>query len=238
MKMIKTAFAGLLLLSSSILQAQTADEVVNKHIAAIGGKDVITKIKTQVTDADLEVMGSTLTSQTTIVVGVGFKNVANFNGQEIIQCVTPTGGWMINPLQGQTDPQPLPEDQVKAAQSAFDLGGELFNYQAKGSKVELAGTEKIGSADAIKLKLTNKEGKSTLYFIDPATYYVVKRETTSTIQGQDVTAVSTFSNFKKTDIGYVMPYTTVSNQGFEITINVTKVEFNKEVDPKIFEMPK
>ena len=236
--MIKTAFAGLLLMSSSILHAQTADEVINKHIAAIGGKDVISKIKSQVTEANLSVMGSELSSTTTVLVGVGFKNVANFNGQEIVQCVTPNGGWMINPLQGMTDPQPLPEDQVKAAQSAFDMGGDLYNYQAKGSKVELAGNENVEGVNAIKLKLTNKDGKVTNYYVDPATYYVVKRETTNNIQGQDVTASAVFSNFKKTDIGYVMPYTTVSNQGFEITINVTKVEFNKEIDPKIFEMPK
>jgi len=57
-------------------------------------------------------MGSTLTSISTMLVGKGFKNVANFNGQEIIQCITPTGGWMINPLAGQTDAQALPDDQV------------------------------------------------------------------------------------------------------------------------------
>lgn len=238
MKMLRSVFAGMLLLSSALVQAQTADEVVTKHIAAIGGKDVISKITSQIVESDLSVMGSTLTSKTTILVGKGFKSEANFNGQDIIQVVTPTGGWMINPLAGQTDPQPLPEEQVKAAQSAFDLGGDLFNYQAKGSKVELAGKEKVEGVDAIKLKLTNKEGKESFYFIDPTTYYVVKRESTNNVGGQDVTAVATFSNFKKTDIGYVMPYTTVSNQGFEITINVNKVEFNKEIDPKIFEMPK
>lgn len=238
MRILQVAVSAVLLLTANYAQAQTADEVINKHITAIGGKDVITKIKSQVTDADLEVMGSTLSSQTTVLVGVGFKNVANFNGQEIVQCVTPAGGWMINPLQGMTDPQPLPEEQVKAAQSAFDVGGDLFNYQAKGSKAELAGTEKIDAVNAIKVKLTNKEGKSTLYYFDPATYYVIRREATNTVQGQDVTVVSNFSNFKKTDIGYVIPYTTVTNQGFEITINVTKVEFNKTIDPKIFEMPK
>lgn len=238
MKMLSSVFAGMLLLSSAFVQAQTADEVVNKHIDAIGGKDVINKITSQVVESDLSVMGSTLTSKTTILVGKGFKSEANFNGQDIIQCVTPTGGWMINPLAGQTDAVALPEDQVKAAQSAFDLGGELFNYQQKGSKVELAGKEKVEGVEAIKLKLTNKEGKETMFFVDPTTYYVIKRESTTSMNGQDMTATAVFSNFKKTDIGYVMPYTTVSNQGFEITINVSKVEFNKPVDPKIFEMPK
>ena len=231
-------FCVALMLVGATVNAQTADEVINKHIAAIGGKDLIKSIKSQVVEADMSVMGSTLTSTSTIVVGKGFKNVANFNGQEIIQVVTPTSGWMINPLAGQTDPTPLPEDQVKAAQSAFDLGGDLFDYTAKGSKVELAGKEKVEGVDAIKLKLTNKEGKDIFYFLDPSTHYIIKRESTISAQGQDMTMVSTYSNHKKTDLGYVMPYTTVTNQGFEITINVTKVVFNKEIDPKIFDMPK
>lgn len=238
MKLLKAVFAGSVLLFNTSVYSQTADEVVNKHINAIGGKAVLNSIKSQVTESELSVMGSDLTSKTTILVGKGFKNVANFNGQEIIQCITPTGGWMINPLAGQTDPTPLPEDQVKAAQSALDIGGDLFNYKEKGSKVELAGNETIEGVNAIMLKLTNKEGKDVWYYIDPSTYYIVKRESTSNTGGQDITATSIFSNYKKTDIGLVMPYTTVVNQGFEMTINITKIEFNKEVDPKIFEMPK
>jgi hypothetical protein len=145
---------------------------------------------------------------------------------------------MVNPLAGQTDPQPLTADQVKAAQSTLDAGSDLFNYKAKGSKVELAGRETVEGVNTYKLKLENKEGKATFYFLDLSTYYIIKRESTTNVNGEDMTAVSTFSNYKKTDIGLVVPHTTITNQGFEITITVTKVEYNKTIDPKIFEMPK
>lgn len=238
MKMLRLAFAGVLLLSTAYVQAQTADEVVSKHLAAIGGKDVINKIKSQVIESSISVMGSDLTSTSTLLVGKGFKNVANFNGQEIIQCITTTGGWMINPLAGQTDPTALPDDQVKAAQSVLEIAGGLMNYKEKGGKVDLAGTESVEGVKAIKLKLTDKDGKESFYWLDPATYYIVKRESTTEANGQSITASSLFSNFKKTDIGFVMPFTTIVNQGFEMTITVEKVTFNTEIDPKIFEMPK
>ena len=236
--MLRSVLAGVLLLSTALVHAQTADEVINKHIAAIGGKDVLAKIKSQIVESNLNVMGSDLTSTSTLLVGKGFKNVANFNGQEIIQCITTTGGWMINPLAGQSDPTPIPEDQVKEAQATLEVGGGLFNYKEKGAKAELVGKEKVESVDAIKLKLTNKDGKESFYYIDPATNYLIKHEVMINAQGQDMTMTSLFSNYKKTDIGYVIPYTTVRNQGFEMTITVNKVEFNKDIDPKIFEMPK
>lgn len=226
------------MLSTALVQAQTAEDVVNKHIAAIGGKDVISKIKSQVTESNINVMGSDLSATSTLLVGKGFKNVANFNGQEIVQVITPTSGWMINPLAGQTDPTPLPEDQLKSSQSALEVGGGLVNYKERGGKVDLAGTENIDGVAAIKVKLTSKDGKESFYYIDPATNYVIKHEATENVQGQEMTMASTFSNFKKTDIGLVVPYTTVRNQGFEMTISILKVEFNKDVDPKIFDMPK
>jgi outer membrane lipoprotein-sorting protein len=239
MNMLKPIFAGLLLMTSALLHAQTADEVINKHIAAIGGKDVIMKITSQVAESDLTVMGTPLTSKTYVLVGKGYRNEASLNGQDIIQVVTPTGGWMINPLAGMTEAQALPEDQVKDAQSSFDLGGDLFNYKEKGNKVELAGTASVDRVtNAIRLKLTNKEGKETMYYLDPATHYVVRTEAKENVNGQEIDTYTSFSNFKKTDVGYVMPYSIVANRGIEISMTITKVEFNKEIDPKIFEMPK
>ena len=239
MRMLRTVLAGTLLLSVSFAQAQSADEIMNKHIAAIGGRAAIESIRSQVINSSLSVMGSELTSTSTLLVGKGFKNVANFNGQEIIQVITPTSGWMINPLAGQTDPTPLPDDQVQAAQGTLTLGDDIYNYQKKGHKVELVGRETVEGINTYKIKMTNaKDGKEGFYYFDPSTYYLVKRESTTEANGQSMTSTSVFSNFKKTDVGFVMPFTIVSNQGFEMTINVTDVKFNVEVDPKIFEMPK
>lgn len=238
MKLLRIVFAGIVLMSANYAQSQTADEIIDKHVAAIGGKAVIESIKSQVVEADLSVMGSTLTSKTTILVGKGFRNEANFNGQDIIQVITPTGGWMINPLAGQTDPTPLPEDQVKAAQPALFMASKLYDYKAKGVTIETAGRETIEGANTYKLKVTDKDGKISYYYIDPTTYYVVKQDDHVNVQGQDMVATALFSDYRKTEIGYVIPYTTVRNQGFEMTITVTGVKYNVDVDTKVFEMPK
>ena len=244
MNLFRSVLVLLFVLPFTFLQAQTADEIVNQHIDAIGGKETINKIKSQVIYSELTILDTPLPNISTILIGKGFKSVTDLDGvglvgQQVIQCITPTSGWMFNPVAGHVEAQPLPDDQVKAAQSALNAGGDLFKYKEKGSKIELAGRETVNGVNAYKLKLENKDGKTIFYFIDPSTYYIIKGETSTKVNGQDITTTSIFSNHTKTDIGLVIPYTTViNNQGVKSTITVKKVEHNKDIDPKIFEMPK
>ena len=159
MKTLRTAFAGLLLLSSAYLQAQTADEVVAKYINAVGGNSVIGSIKNAVMDGELQTNGMTLSSKIYLVTGKAYKSEISMPDKSltILECVTTEGGWALNPLAGQTEPQPLPEERVKQSQDNLDIGGKLYRYKEKGSSVELAGTESIGSVSALKLKLKDKD---------------------------------------------------------------------------------
>lgn len=241
MKTLRTAFAGLLLLSSTYLHAQTADEVVAKYINAVGGNSVIAGIKSVVMDGELQTNGITLNSKIYLVNGKAYKSEISMPDQSltILECVTTEGGWALNPLAGQTEAQPLPEDRVKQSQGDLDIGGKLYRYKEKGSSIEMAGNESINGVNAIKVKLKDKDGKETLYFFDPTTYYILRSESVTTgPNGQDFTVTTNYSNYKKTDIGYVVAFTRVRNIGQEVTNNLTKVEFNKDIDPKVFEMPK
>jgi hypothetical protein len=227
------------ILYGSIANGQTVDDIISKHINAIGGKAVIDKITSQVTYSEVTVMGITSNTVTILVPGQGFKSVATVNGQEIIQCITPSGGWAINPLAGDIDAAPLPPEQVKAAQIVLQPGGELYNYKERGCKAELTGREKEQGVDIYKIKCTSSDGKQvSIFFIHPSTYYVIKRETINKVKGREITTTFVYTGHTKTDIGLVIPFTTVIDKAATTTAAVTKVEFNKPVDPKIFEMPK
>lgn len=220
------------------LQAQTAADIINKHVDAIGGKDVLSKVKSIYFEGSASVMGTDYPTTTTILAGKGFKTVTNVNGSDIIQCFTDTSGWSLNPMMGQATATPLPPDLVKKGKSSLDIGGELVNFREKGFTDSLLGREDYNGVSAYKVKLS-QPGSETVYWFDPNTYYVLKTDTKATMNGQDITSTTTYSGFKKTDIGYVVPTTLgVNNAGYDVTITYTKVEVNKEVDPGIFEMGK
>ena len=219
-----------------MVQAQTAEEIINKHFDAVGGKDRISQIKSIYTESSVSVQGNEAPSTITILNGKGYRLESEFNGQKIIQVYTDKGGWTVNPMAGANEPQSLPEEQYKAGKDQIDVGGPLFDYSNKGNKVELQGKEE----GAFKLKVTNRDKISTIFFIDPSTYYITKAVTTGTMMGQEMEITRSYSNFQKTDYGYVLPFTIDISYGgsFNVTSTVKKVQVNKEVDAKIFDMPK
>jgi hypothetical protein len=218
------------------LQAQTADEIVSKYVDAIGGKDKISQLTSIVIESSLQVMGNEAPSVTTILNGKGYKNETDFNGQQIIQCYNEKGGWNINPMAGGSAAEAMPDEQYKLGKDQMEVGGALFDYAAKGSKIELLGKE----GTAFKIKLVSKDNAETAFLIDGTSYYITKVIKKGNMMGQDVEVTVNLSDYKKTDYGYVMPFTMQTNFGeqFSLTATIKKVEINKTIDPAIFAMPK
>jgi outer membrane lipoprotein-sorting protein len=237
MKLVKMGIGLLLAFTGfSAIQAQTADEIVAKYIDALGGKDKLQQVKTVYMESTSQVMGNEGPSTINVINGVGYKLVSEMNGQTVIMVITDKGGWQVNPYAGATTPTALPDEIFKQGRGKLDAFGPLYNYVAKGNKIELQGKD----GNAYKLKVTSSDSVEFNILIDATTYYMTKVSTTTSFMGQSIELTSTYSNFKKTDMGIVFPYSVEISYGgqFSITSTVNKVEFNKKIDPSIFDMPK
>jgi len=218
------------------LPALTADLIVSKYVDAVGGRDAISKVKTLSTDATLQVMGNEAPSKTVVVDGVGLKSESEFNGMKIITVYTDKGGWMQNPMAGAADPTPMPDEQYNTGKAGIYVGGPLYDYAAKGGTVALVSNDD----KAYTIKLTTKEKTEFTFVIDGKTFLLNNMTTTAQMQGQAVTLTTSYSDYRKTDAGFLVPYGIAMDFGgqFQIGLTVNKVELNKTIDPAIFVMPK
>ena len=237
---MKNTIRGLVVLSALAgalsANAQTADEIVAKNLTAIGGKEAISQVKSISMESTMQVMGNDAPSTTVVMNGVGFKSETEINGSKMVRCYNATGGWTVNPMAGVTDPTPMPDDEYNEGRDQIYVGGALYDYASKGGKVELLGKD----AGVYKIKLTTKEKVETVYAIDATTYLIKSVTRKSKLQDQDVDVTTTFSDYRKTDLGLVFPYAMNVDFGgqFALDITVKKVDLNKTIDPAIFTMPK
>ncbi|MDQ1088306.1 MULTISPECIES: outer membrane lipoprotein-sorting protein [unclassified Siphonobacter] len=221
-------------------QAQSIDEIVNKHIEARGGAEKLKGIKTLVIENSMTMQGMEIPMKQMIATGRGLRMEISVMGNEMITAIDGTKGWAIRPamMGGTGEPEDLPADQIKSSTSQLDPAGPLFNYKEKGTKVELVGKEPVDKKENYHLKVTTKEGTLVDYFLDANTFLLTKQVASLNMQGQDVRQEMNFSDYKEVS-GIKFPHTmeTASPMGGDMTVTTNKITVNGPIDEKIFVKP-
>ncbi|MBD2753446.1 LolA-like protein [Spirosoma validum] len=220
--------------------AQTADEVITKHVAALGGADKIAAIKTLEYEQTMSIQGMDLTSKSTFIVGKSMRSDISVMGQQITNVIDGDKGWMINPMMGGNTPQDMPAEALKSIKSATEPPMFQLAY-AKSDKIpyELAGKEKFDGKDVFTIKTTRPEGTFN-YYVDASSYQLLGFKGTVSMGGQQGETTAKFSDYKAVD-GVNIPYSseiTAPGAPGTITAKLTKVSVNGTVDQTIFAKPK
>lgn len=228
------AFAAALISAGSY--AQTVDEIVDKHVTALGGMDKIKAVNTVITERSLAVQGMEIPTKTVLVVGKSLRNESTIMGNSMVQVVDDSKGWMIRPTQmgGTGEPEDMPADQLKQQIASLDPFGGLVNYKEKGNKVELVGKEKLDKKDVYHLKVTSKEGTTMDEYLDAETYLVSRVKVDMNGQSGEID----LSDYKEVE-GVKFPNTMdITNaQMGTMSFITSKVSVNTPVDAAIFKKP-
>lgn len=234
MKSLATMMAFSLLTIATY--AQTATDIINKHIDAIGGSDNWKKVTTLHMEASLSAQGMDIPIVINQIHNKAAKQEFTVMGSTGYSIVTSEGAWAFNPMAGQSKAEPLPEDQAAAAKGQLDIQGDFVDYKEKGKVLELQGSEDVDGTPCFKIKVTDKAGKVVVIYIDSKTYYKVRQSSTANVNGQDMEVVVSYSNFQKiANAGIVMPFS-IENTGMPAPLTFSKIEVNGKIDEAIFKV--
>jgi outer membrane lipoprotein-sorting protein len=178
----------------------SATEIVDKNVAARGGLQAWRAVKTVTMSGKMDAGGN----QRPTLPTPGVKRPAQvpqtpvdqvqlpftmelarprkqrleieFNHKTAVQVYDGTNGWKLRPFLNRDDVEPFTAEELKTAATQSDLDGPLVDYAAKGTKVELDGSEKVNGHDTYKLKLTMKDGQTRNVWIDSETFLEAKIE--------------------------------------------------------------
>ena len=230
MKTLKLLLLGAYSIIASVSIAQTADDVINKNIAALGGAAKLSALKTVKMEGNMNTQGVDVPLTITKKHLTGMRLDLEIMGTSNYQLANTTKGWVFMPIMQHTEPQEMTADQLKAVQTQFDIQGAFFNYKEKGYTAEYVGAEKLDGKDVHKLKLV-KNGNNVFFYVDALSNFIVKTATKVSAEGQEMEVETKFSDFKQNADGYWFAYTNVTTQG---TIIFDKISTNIPVDDKLF----
>lgn len=185
--------------------AQTADEVINNYVTAIGGMDKINSIKSAKMTGKFSAGSMDITFSRLYKSPDKMKMEMQIQGMTMIQAYDGTNGWMLNPFQGARDAEKMSEADTKAVRDNADLVGTIVNYQQKGAKVEFAGKEDFEGTEVYKIKLTDKDGDVTNYYFDTESHLLLKESTKRKMGEKEVAMDVIYGNYKATD-GFLYPW--------------------------------
>lgn len=232
-------FSAALLLLNTFSYAQSAEDIIAKHMEATGAEawKNINSIKTEAKITADGAPGMTILWSMTAVRDKAARMDVSVMGMTQTSVVNGDKGWANNPFAGKMEPEPLTADQVKSMFDMTDIDGTVVGYKEKGYTVEYVGTEDVDGTEALKIKVNKGDKKSEYCFYDPETYYEIKNVQVEEVDGKEVETATVYSNFQKQD-GITFPFTMQQANPMmgNSTITISTVTLNPAVDDKIFEM--
>jgi len=238
--------AAVALMGASSVQAQTADEIVEKHLAAVGGRAALSKLTSQVATGTVAISAQGADIGGSIEISKKAPNKSRTlmkldlsalgAGEMIVdQRCDGKSAFASNNLQGDRE---ITGSQLQNMLNA-SFPSPLLTYKEAGGKVELQGQDKAGRRPAFVLLYTPKAGPASKLFIDAETFLVARTVTTLDVPAAGGVAEQTtdVSDYRVVDGVKTAFSVTVTGTAQTVSITLSKVEFNMPIDDAIFSRP-
>jgi len=219
----------------------TAVDLVTKLLDARGGLSRIKAIKAQRISGNIS-FGPGVEGPFVVELKRPGKLHAEITiqGQTIVRIYDGQGsGWIINPFAEIKGPVPMTGNDLKNISDESDFDGPLVDYQSKGNKIEYAGKHEVGGKPAEKLKLTTKSGEVRSYFLDAATFLLLKWEGVRKNEDQEIPVESFFHDYREVNgVKFAFEIDTDSaDSGQTQKLAIEKIELDPALDDSRFTKP-
>ncbi len=224
-------------------QALTADEIIEKNIAARGGLKAWRDVQTITMTGRLDA-GTKHNVQLPFVMKLKRPRMLRIEldvaGKTALQVYDGTNGWKVRPFLNRLEVEPFTPAEMESSAEQQELDGFLIDHAAKGIKAEFVGVEPVEGHNAYKLKLTLKNGQVRNIWVDAKSYLEVKVEGTPHRVDGKMHNVQIYYRDYRTVGGLKIPFvieTVVEQVNPSRKINIESVTLNPKFEDSAFAKP-
>jgi hypothetical protein len=238
---VLTGVAAAALVAASPAPTPTVDELVARNVAARGGRERLRAVET------LRMTGRLSPGAPAVEAPIRLelkrpdriRMEITFQGMTAVQAYDGKAGWQIAPFRGQSAPVPMSPEETEQALEQADIDGPLVDYKEKGHSLELVGRDKVGEAEAWRLKLTLKNGTVRDVYLDAGSFLEIQTVSKRTIRGMALEAESRLEDYREVG-GILFPHLIRSGakgRPERQSLIVEKIEVNPVLEDAHFRMP-
>jgi hypothetical protein len=215
----------------------TVDNILEKYITAVGGKEAIEKITSRsikgsfnleslgVSDAPIELLAKAPNKSAMKIDVAGFGVVNRvFNGST---------GWSSDPMSGLRELSGVELAQMKRSSDFY----QELNLKNHYTKLEVKGKEKVGSYETYLVEATTQEGSPEKFYFDVNTGLLVRQDGEEEGPQGKMLMETYLDDYKVVD-GVKIPHTTKRvNPAMTVVVKITEVKTNVEIEETKFAKP-
>ena len=214
----------------------TTDEILEKYVKALGGKEAIEKTTSRSAKGTFEIEAANISGEVENYQKAPNKYASLFSipgmggGGQVYDGAK---GWDSNPMSGIRE---LSGEELAVLKRLSDFYRPL-NLKKHFPKMEVKGKETVGKSETYVVIATPAEGGPEKLYFDSATGFLVRQDAErETAQGK-MASEAYFDDYK--DVGGVkIPHTLkIVSPMFAITIKMAEFKSNVEIDEAKFNKP-
>ena len=221
-------------------EIKTADDILNSYFENTGGIQAWKSLKSTKMVGKMSMQRMEFPGTIYAAPPNKQRVEVDVQGMKIIQAYDGETAWWINPMQGGTEPQKMPE-MMAQEMTKEKFESEFINYAEKGHKVELLdGMEEIDGVDCYVIKLTKKSEEEEYFFFDSENFVPIMVKAVVETGPQAGAEIETYmSDYQEID-GLIMPYYIETKMGGQTLQKITMdtVQLNFTVENSLFDYPK
>lgn len=241
--MRKTLFATLAIAFAGSAAAATLDDVLECNFETLGGLDNIKAVESARLNGTMTMGPMQAPFTIEFLAPDNVRMEFEIQGMTAVQAYDGETGWAIMPFMGKTTPEKMADDQLKSIQEMAEWEGPFVDWETKGHRVELIGTENIEGTEAYAVKVIRADSEDeTTFYLDTDYCLPFLSKGTREVQGNQMPFSTTIGDYKEVgDI--VMAHSMISSMGdgptpMQQAITIETAEINvSDVSEDRFAMP-